>query len=208
MSKSKIITLQKTVYLSGQNRDEGACVQPNSNLLGKVHHEIMSDQKMTRHYKFDLQKWEYFPTYENKEAKTDFYDFSGWNGLRKIFPFVDRDSNVECLVTVIFDSKDTCGYDDECQIDEYEKMEELYNFHAESDYYAVSKDNGDIMLCRGDNSLFWEIDDGYIKWDCNREEGGLIWGDSPLKELFPESETDYHSVGKPYKLKIIVDAII
>ena len=206
--ENKTVVLQKTVYLSGQSREEGACVQPNSNILYNVHHEIMSDKKMNIQYKFGLQKWEYFPTYENKEAKTDFYDFNGWNGLRKIFPFIDRDSNVECLITVIFNAKDVCCYNDECQIDTYEKMEELCNFHAESEFYAVSKDNGDIMLCKGKNSLYWDINDGYVKWDCNREDGGLIWDDSPIKELFPESKTDSHSVGIPYKLKIIVDAII
>ena len=206
--KNKTITLQKTVYISGQDRDEGACVQPNSNVMGRVHHEIMSDKKMKVQYKFDLQKWEYFPTYETKEAEIDFYDFSGWNGLRKIFPFIDRDENVECLVTIIFESKDVDNWDETCLVDKYTYENELYNFHAESDYFVVETRYNEFMLCKGKNTLFWDVDDGYVKWDCDRENGGIILDDSPLIDMFPLSKQDGNSVNIPYKCKIIVDAII
>ena len=206
--KNKIITLQKTVYISGQDRDEGACVQPNSNVMGRVHHEIMSDKKMNVQYKFDLQKWEYFPTYENEKANKDFYDFSGWNGLRKIFPFIDRDGNVECLVTIIFDSKDVDDWDETYVVDKYTYENELYNFHAESDYFVVETGYNEFMLCKGKNTLFWDVDDGYVKWDCDRGNGGIIFNNSPLLDMFPHSKYDGHSVNIPYKCKIIVDAII
>ena len=116
-----MITLQKTVYLSGQTREEGACVQPNSNIKELCFCNIISDKKMTVNYKFDLKKWEYFPCYENNEAKTDFYDSISWSGLRKMFPFVYRDANVECLVTVIFDKNDINVYNDTCKIKSYER---------------------------------------------------------------------------------------
>lgn len=206
--KNQTITLQKTVYLSGQDRPEGACVHFNSNIKENVHRDIMSDKKMDVHYNFDRKEWEYYPDYKNKEAVVDYYNNPGWNGLRKIFPFIDRDKNVECLVTVIFESKDVESWNDKCRIDSYCQEKELYNFHAESDYFVVDKDYNDFMLCKGKNSLFWDIDDGYIKWDCNREEGGIIFDDSPLLDMFPHSNTDSHSVGIPYKCRIIVDAII
>ena len=206
--KNKTITLQKTVYISGQDRAEGACVQPNSNIIERVHHEVMSDKKMDVQYKFDIPEWEYFPTYENKDARIDFYDFGGWNGLRKIFPFIARDKNVECLVTVIFESEDVEFWDDDCLIDNYSQDKELYNFHAESDFFVVETRYKEFMLCKGKDSLDWEIDDGHIKWDCDRENGGLIYDDSPLTNLFPSSKSGGNGVAKSYKCKVIVDAVI
>lgn len=206
--KNQTITLQKTVYISGQDRLEGACVQLNSNFMDVVHHEIMSDKKLERKEQQGKNKWDYYPDYETKGVNVDFYDYKSWNGLRKIFPYVDRDKNIECLVTVIFESKDVESWEEDCVIDSYTQEKELYNFHAESDYYVVETRYDDFMLCKNENSLYWEIDDGYIKWDCHRENGGLIFDNSPLLKIFPHSKYDGHSVNKPYKCRIIVDAII
>lgn len=214
MSKSKIITLQKTIYLSGQDREEGACVSPYSNIKDIVHRVIMSDKKMNRgEYNWqDKKPWEYYPNYVNQKAKIDYHDGHGWNGLMKVMPYLDRDENVECLVTVQFETKDVSYWDEEHQIEKYnaDEIKELgmYNFHCESDFYAVTEDNGYTMICKGQNSLDWEIDDGYVKWDCDRQNGGWISDDSPLADMFPGSNTDGHGVGEPYKIRIIVDAIV
>ena len=65
------------------------------------------------------------------------------------------------------------------------------------------------MLSKGENLLDWEIEYGYIKWDClRREDGALIFKSSPLIDFFPVSSTGEHSIGIPYKMKIIVDSKI
>lgn len=213
MSKSKIITLQKTIYLCGQSREEGGCAYTNSNVKMSVSNVVMSDKKMEVEYNFNKKPWEYYPNYVNPEAKTEDFMSIGWNGLLKIMPHIDRDKNVECLVTIQFDEKDVVTWDSLYEIHKYDADEikelQMYNFHCESDFYAVNKDNGDIMMCKGSNSLDWEIDDGYIKWDCDRENGTVLsWEDSPIHDLFPSSANDGHGVGVPYKMRIIVDAIV
>ena len=206
------------MYLYGQDRDEGACVQPNSNILDRVHNEIMSESKLETINNFHTKPWEFFPEYSQPkgmpEPRMDYYSFHGWNGLRKLFPFIDRDENVECLVTRIFERKDVAGcWDEAFEIEQYNRDDEflkLFNFHCEADIWAVSDDNGEIMLSKKENNLDWnkEEDEDWVKWDCyDRNEGGFIGSDSPLYPLFPASRED-NGVGIPYKVHVIVDAVV
>lgn len=208
MSKGRTITLQKTVYLSGQYRDEGCCVQPCSNILEPVYQDVISEKPIKKGYNFKKQKWEFFPELKADEGvKTCRYQHHGWTGLRKMLPYIDGDSNIECLVTVEFNSKDVSGWDDICQVDEYERLDDLYHFHSEADFWVVSEDYGYKMLVKGENTLNWEIDDGNLKWDCDRDNGDLIDNEDPWYELFPDSDSD-RGIGIPFKVRVIVDADI
>ena len=208
-----MITLQKTIYLSGSNREEGTSVKTPgfSCHLEWVQRDVFSDVKLYVEYNFNKEKWEFFPKYktENEGALINYYNSTDWGGLRKLFPFVNRDENIECIVTIIFDEADVCNYEENYKIDKYEKPVD-FNFHAESDFYAVTVTYDEVMLSKGENLLDWEIDNGYVKWDClNRSENGaLIFDNSPLMNFFPVSSTGEHSIGVPYKVKIIVDSKI
>lgn len=207
-----MITLQKTIYLSGSDREEGASVKTPgfSCHLESVQRDVFSDVKLDVEYNFNKKKWEFYPEYKttNKEALISYYDSTDWSGLRKLFPFVSRDENVECIVTIIFDEVDVYDYEEDYKIDKYEKPSD-FNFHCESDFYAVTVSYDEIMLSKGENLLDWEIEDGYIKWDClRREDGALIFKSSPFIDFFPRSSTGEHSIGIPYKMKIIVDSKI
>lgn len=207
-----MIILQKTIYLSGSDRKEGASVKTPgfSGHLECVQRDVFSDVKLDVEYNFNKEKWEFFPKYEtkNKEALISYYNSTDWGGLRKLFPFVNRDKNVECIVTIMFDEVDVYDYEEDYKIDKYEKPSD-FNFHCESDFYAVTVSYDEIMLSKGENLLDWEIEDGYIKWDClRREDGALIFKSSPFIDFFPSSSTGEHSIGIPYKMKIIVDSRI
>lgn len=215
-----VVILQRTVYISGQDRDEGACVQPNSNILDRVHEDIITEYPVTRTFNFNKQKWELFPQY-NTTGRHDPILSGGWNGLRKLLPWIDRDMNVECRITTVFNDSETQYWDKEFEIEKYEKDDELYSFHAEADFWCVTTEGSYKMLCKGkENGMHFETDDGYVDWDCyDRGNGFTISDDSPLNDIFPDSKwegvdievdgwTNHESVGIPFKIRVYVDADI
>lgn len=215
-----IVILQKTVYISGHDREEGACVWPNSNILDNVHEDIITENPVVRDFNFDKKRWEMFPEY-SFPGNCDVMSHCGWSGIRKLFPWIDRDMNVECRVTVMFNSKDVNWWNEEYEIEKYDPDYGLYSFHAEADFWYVSSDNGKYLYKGKENGLYIETRKGYIAWDCvDRGNGTVIDNDSPLSCLFPESGCkrfeyeDYNGtptdevVGIPHKIRIFVDADI
>lgn len=216
-----VVFLQRTFYISGQDRDEGACVQPNSNILDRVHEDVISDHKVVREFNFKKQPWELFPDYTSPGKQESVFS-GGWNGLRKLFPWIDRDMNVECRITIMFNSKDTSYWNTDFEVEKYDKESDLYSFHAEADFWCVTEtESGYRMLCKGrENGLHYNVDDSCIKWDCiDRGNGEGIDDESIFYDVFPESDwetidiecdgwTKREGVGIPFKVRVFVDADI
>ena len=218
---SDTVILQRTVYISGQAREEGICVQPNSNILENIHRDLISENRVERVFNFNNKKWEFFPQYNTTGLYENVYSL-GWNGLRKLFPWIDRDMNVECRVTVIFNDSETNYWNKDFEIERYEKDDNLYTFHAESYFWCVSSGNGYKMLCKGEkNGLQYDTSKGWVEWDCcSRKDGSSFDMESPLYDIFPESKWDlvdiYNDdenlkselVGVPLRVRVYVDADI
>ena len=203
---SKKVIIQKRVYLSGQHREETGEPYPSSNWREQIIRTVMSDEQAQVEYNFKKKPYEFFPEYKTDSKHTR--HICGWSGLRKMFPFIDDDKNVECLITLVTEA-DVYGINEKYEIDEYKQDKELYNFHTECKFFIVDTDYG-IMMSKDKNTLFWETDNGYVKWDAGaRNNATTIDDEHPLYDFFPVPyANDKHGQSVPYEAMIIVDACI
>lgn len=197
------IILQKKVYLHSQRRQETEEVYPVTNWRDWILQSILTEDQVTVNYNFKRKDYEFYPEYKTNSKSAR--HICGWSGLRKMFPFVYDDYNVECLVTIIVSSKKYVNKN--YLVDKYNKPDA--NFHAEGTFFIVDIGNG-FMMSKDKDKLFYEIDDGYVKWDVSdRKNGALIYDCHPLYDMIPEpEERDEHGELIPYEAKIIVDAYI
>ena len=207
--KDKKIILQKRVYLHAQRRQEIKEPYPNNNWRDWITQSVLTEQQVKVNYNFNKKDYEFYPEFKTESDSKTARSITGWNGLRKMFPFVDDDYNVECLVTIIVPKNDVCNIDENFVIDEYKQDNELYNFHTEGTFFITETGHG-IMMSKEKNMLFWETDDGYVKWDVgDRSNGASIYDDHPLYDMIPVPyNNDEHGECIPYEAKVIVDACI
>lgn len=200
------VIIQKRVYISGQHRVEVADPHPTSNWRESILQTVISEDQVKVNYNFNKKPYEFFPELHSDLKSSRHINGSG---LRKMFPFVDNDYNVECIVTLIVSRKDVCCIEENYVVDEYKQDKELYNFHTESTFFIVDTGH-DIMMSKDSNDLFWETDNGNVKWGSgNCGNSAILWNDHPLYDMFPEpADTDEHGEYIPYEAKIIVDACI
>lgn len=127
----------------------------------------------------------------------------GYHGLYHLLPFIDSDVVLEFNFSVEFETEECGSYDeDECK--EVEPIEDP-DFTAKQQFWAVNRYD-DILMGWKDDKPYWEIDDGYVKWDVgDRGAAAFVDRNSPIYPLFPRSEFDDHGAEKPYKVTVRVD---
>lgn len=127
----------------------------------------------------------------------------GYHGLYQMLPFLEDGHVLVFNFTIEFDTEDCEGYIED-EFNEVEPIEDP-DYFAKQEFWAVNRYD-DVLMGWKDDKPWWNIDDGYVKWDVSdRSVGAIIENTSPIFPMFPQSLTDEHGVEKPYKVTIKIE---
>ena len=181
---------------------------------GKMYNDIKENKGMTYDDWFSENWYPFFSNFDPKDCKTiEETHCAGWNGLFNMLPVLNNNMCAEVVFTVEYEANIADVYVEEIlekQKDDIRDLLDKINHIATYECYVLKCHMDDVMLGWEDDIPFYELDDGYVKWDVhNRANATSLFLKEFLCDLFDDN-TEYDENGEyvPYKATVIISSNI
>lgn len=178
---------------------------------GKMYADMKENKEMTYDGWFS-KNW--YPTFSNFNPKDctmiEETHCDGWNGLFNMLPVLNNKMCAEVVFTAEYEADIADDYVEEIlekQKDDIRDLLDRINHIATYECYVLKRGLDDVMLGWENDIPFYELEDGYVKWDVhNRENATLLFLDKNLCNLFDDNiEYDEYV---PYKATVTISSNI
>jgi hypothetical protein len=181
---------------------------------GKMYTDMKENKEMTYDDWFSKNWYPYFSNFYPKDCEIiEETHCEGWDGLFNMLPVLNNGMCAEVVFTAEYEADIADDYVEEIlekQKDDIRDLLDKINHTATYECYVLKRRLDDVMLGWENDIPFYELDDGYVKWDVhNRANATLLFLKKSLCDLFDDN-TEYDENGEyvPYKATVTISSNI
>ena len=181
---------------------------------GKMYADMKENKGMTYDDWFSKNWYPYFSNFDQKVCETiEETQCGGWNGLFNMLPVLNNKMCAEVVFTAEYDADIADDYVEKILEKQKYDIRDLLgkiNHTAAYECYVLKRRMDDVMLGWQNDIPFYELDDGYVKWDVqDRANATLLFLKESLCDLFDDN-TEYDENGEyvPYKATVTISSNI